>query len=222
LARVVPLPRTASGTEPRTRTEREDGTMKNTMTGTKMMTTKGTVNGVDVDALFETIENIRAMPNLAGFKFRLRNEWMGRGHNRSTIKNFYGAGQEQTDRAQTFVLDADEPPLLLGEDKGANPVEYLLHAVTACVTTSLVYHAAAKGIRIESIESRTEGDIDLRGFLGIDDSVPRGFQNIRMKFKIKADVPDEQLEELCRLGPTFSPVFDTVTRAVNVEVGLDR
>jgi len=196
--------------------------MKNTMTETKMMTARGTVNGIDVDALFETVENLRAMPSLAEFKFRLRNEWMGRGHNRSMVKNFYGAGQEQTDRAKTFVLEADEPPLLLGEDKGANPVEHLLHAVTSCVTTALVYHAAAKGIRIDSIESRTEGDIDLRGFLGIDDSVPRGFQNIRMKFKIKADVPDDQLEELCRLGPTYSPVFDTVTRAVNVEVALDK
>jgi uncharacterized OsmC-like protein len=180
------------------------------------------MNGVDVDALFETINAVRDMPSLADFRFRLQNKWMGCGHNRSTIKNFYGVGQEQTQRTEPFILDADEPPLLLGQDQGANPVEYLLHAVTACVTTALVYHAAAKGIKIEELESRTEGDIDLRGFLGIDDSVPRGFQNIRMKFKIKADVPEEQLEELCQLGPTYSPVYDTVTRAVNVEVGLDK
>jgi uncharacterized OsmC-like protein len=194
----------------------EDRKMKETMTAKQM------VNGVDVDALFETIGNLREMPNLADFRFRLTNEWMGCGHNRSMVKNFYGAGQEQTDRPKPFMLEADEPPMLLGQDKGANPVEHLLHAITSCVTTALVYHAAAKGIRIEALESRTEGDIDLRGFLGIDDSVPRGFQNIRMMFKIKADVPDEELEELCKLGPTYSPVFDTVTRAVNVEVGIDK
>ena len=183
---------------------------------------KTTINGVQVDKLFETINAIKQVPNLADFKFRLRNRWITGGHNRSTIKNFYGAGQEDSLRAEPFILDADEPPVLLGTDKAPNPVEYLLHALAACVTTSLVYHAAAKGINIEEVESRLEGDIDLHGFLGMDDSVPRGYKNIRIKFRIKADDPDEQLEELCRLGPTYSPVFDSITRAVNVEVGLDR
>jgi uncharacterized OsmC-like protein len=172
------------------------------------------VNGVDVGKLFETIEAIKQTPGLATFKFRLDNEWMTCGHNRSTIKNFYGAGREDASRTEPFVLDADEPPVLLGTDKGANPVEYLLHALAACVTTSMVYHA--------EVESRVEGDIDLRGFLGLDESIPRGYSDIRIKFKIKADVPDERLEELVRLGPTFSPVFDTVTRPVNVSVTLDK
>jgi uncharacterized OsmC-like protein len=178
------------------------------------------VNGVDVDRLVETVDNLRALPNLADFKFRLENRWIRCGHNRSRIKNPYGVGQEQPPREEPFVLDADEPPLLLGTDKGPNPVEYLLHALTACVTTALVYHAAAKGIKIEELEARVEGDIDLRGFLGIDDSIPRGYKNIRIEYKIKADVPDDELEELCQLGPTYSPVFDTVTRAVNVDVSL--
>lgn len=181
-----------------------------------------TVNGIHTGKLFETFDQLRAMPNLANFKFRLRNQWIGGGHNRSTVQNVYGVGEEQPARSEPFVLDADEPPLLLGTDQGPNPVEYLLKAVTACVTTALVYHAAAKGVKIESVESRTEGDIDLRGFLGIDDSIPRGYQNIRIHFKIKADVPDEELEELCKLGPTYSPVFDTVTRAVPVDVMLER
>lgn len=180
------------------------------------------VNGVDVGKLFETIDAIKQTPNLAVFKFRLNNEWIDGGHNRSTIKNFYGAGQEDATRQGPFVLEADEPPVLLGKDQAPNPVEYLLHALAACVTTSMVYHAAAKGIRIEEVESRVEGDIDLRGFLGLDENVPRGYKNIRMTFKIKADAPDEKLEEIVRLGPSFSPVFDTVTRAVNVEVGLDK
>jgi uncharacterized OsmC-like protein len=180
------------------------------------------VNGVNVGKLFETIDAIRQTPNLAVFKFRLNNEWIDGGLNRSTIKNFYGAGREDTARQEPFVLEADEPPVLLGKDRAPNPVEYLLHALAACVTTSMVYHAAAKGIRIEEVESRVEGDIDLHGFLGLDENVPRGYKNIRMKFKIKADAPEEKLEEIVRLGPTFSPVFDTVTRAVNVEVGLDK
>ena len=179
------------------------------------------LNGVDVSRLFETIAAIKETPHLADFKFRLRNRWINGGLNRSTIKNFYGAGVDNQ-RHEPFILEADEPPVLLGQDSAPNPVEYLLHALVACVTSSLVYHAAAKGIKLEEVESRVEGEIDLHGFLGLDDSVRRGYKNIAIKFRIKADVPDEQLEELCRLGPTYSPVFDSITRGVNVEVGLDR
>lgn len=180
------------------------------------------MNGVDVEKLWETVNAIGATPNLADFEFRLKNKWIIGGHNRSTIKNFYGAGQEDTTRQEAFVLDADEPLILLGTNKAPNPGEYLLHALAACVTSALVYHAAARGIKIEEVESRVEGDIDVRGFLGLDESVPKGFKDIRIRFKIKADVPDEELESLCQLGPTFSPVFDTITRAVNVDVGLDK
>ena len=112
--------------------------------------------------------------------------------------------------------------MLLGEDKGPNPVEYALTALAACVTTSLVYHAAAKGIKLNAVESRLEGDIDLRGFLGLSKDVPKGYKEIRIYFKIDADVPDEQLEELVQLGPTYSPVFDTITRAVPVSVQLEK
>jgi uncharacterized OsmC-like protein len=180
------------------------------------------LNGIDVSKLFETIEALRAKPGLADFRFRLRNRWIAGGHNRSTIQNSYGAGAEQEPRAEPFVLDADEPPVLLGQDQAANPVEHLLHALTSCVTTSIVYHAAAKGVRIQAIESRVEGSLDLRGFLGLDDQVPRGYRSIRMRFRIQADAAPEKLEEVLRLGPTFSPVFDTVTRGVPVEVTLDR
>lgn len=179
------------------------------------------LNGVEVDRLFQTIEAIKQTSQLADFRFRLQNKWIDGGLNRSTIKNFYGTNQEHQHK-EPFILDADEPAILLGEGTSPNPVEYLLHALTACVTSALVYHAAAKGIRLEEVESKVEGDIDLHGFLGLDDNVRRGYKNIKMKFRIKADVPDEQLEELCRLGPTFSPVFDSVTRGVPVEVSLEK
>ena len=179
-----------------------------------------TRNGVNVDELFNTIDAVKRSPVIAKFKFRARNEWFHGGHNRTTIKDFYGIEKDHKHEA-VFKLDADEPPLLLGTGQGPNPVEYLLTALAACVTTSLVYHAAAKGIEIKSVESRLEGDIDLRGFLGISKDVRKGFQGIRMYFKIDADVPEEQLEELVRLGPTYSPVFDSITGGVPVSVALD-
>jgi len=185
------------------------------------MSENKTVNGVDVDKLFETIDAVKNSPVIAKFKFRANNRWIKGGHNRTIIKNFYGT-QKDHSHANPFELDADEPPLLLGEDKGPNPVEYALTALAACVTTSIVYHAAAKGIKLNSVESRLEGDIDLRGFLGLSKDVPRGYKEIRMFFKIDADAPHEKLEEIVQLGPTYSPVFDTITRAVPVSVKLEK
>ena len=171
------------------------------------------VNGVDLQRLTETVEAVQAQPDLAQFKFNATNEWIDGGHNRSTIRNFYGVGQEVTSRKATFVFDADEPDVLLGKDNGANPVEYLLHALAACMTTSMVYHAAARGITIESVESYLEGDLDLRGFLGLDEDVRPGYESIRATFKVKADASAEQLEELFN----FSPVCNSVCQPVNVE-----
>jgi uncharacterized OsmC-like protein len=185
-------------------------------------TTMKSVNGVNVTALHETVAALKAMPAMAKFRFRANNRWLDGGHNQSRIKDFYGTSQEITDRKAPYVLNADEPPILLGEDRGANPVEFLLHALAACVTTAMVYHAAARGIEIEEMESTVEGDIDLRGFLGLDDNVRRGYQGIRMSFKIKADVSDEELEELYKLGPSFSPVYDSVTKGVPVTVTAER
>ena len=187
----------------------------------KNLEIKNVVNGVNVDELFGTIDAVKETPVVAKFRFRAQNEWMGGGHNRTTVKNFFGTQQEHEHKAP-FVLDADEPPVLLGKDLGPNPVEYALTALAACVTTAIVYHAAAKGIAIRSMESRLEGDIDLQGFLGIRDDVPRGYKEIRMYVKIDADAPPEKLEEIVRLGPTYSPVYDTITRPVPVKVQLDK
>jgi uncharacterized OsmC-like protein len=179
------------------------------------------VNGVAVDDLFKTVDAIKATPSMAKFKFRVRNQWVDAGENRSTADKFYGAGQE-LGRQQPFVLEADEHPVLLGKDTAANPVEHLLHALAACLTTSMVYHAAARGIQIEEVESSLEGDIDLHGFLELDKNVRNGYQGIRVNFKIKADVPDEQLQEICQLGPKHSPVFDSLANGVPVSVTAQR
>ena len=186
----------------------------------KKMETKSAVNGVNVDELFGTIDAVKKAPVIAKFKFRAENQWIDGGHNRTTLKNFYGTQQDH-EHKEPFVLDADEPPLLLGKDIGPNPVEYALTALAACVTTSIVYHAAAKGVTIRSMESRLEGDIDLQGFLGLKDDVPRGYKEIRMYVSIEADAPPEKLQEIVQLGPTYSPVFDTITRAVPVSVQLE-
>ena len=181
-------------------------------------TMSGVINGVDVERLGQTIQAVQKDPGVAKSQFRAINRWVSGGHNRSTIQGFYAAGQEDTSRTNPFVLDADEPPALLGEDKGANPVEFVLHALAACLTTSLVYHAAARGIRLESVESHLEGDLDLQGFLGLSDQVRRGYKEIRVKFKVKSDASSEQLKELTK----FSPVYDIVSNPVPVSIQIER
>ena len=181
-------------------------------------TMSGVINGVDVDRLGATIQAVQQNTTLATFRFRAKNRWIDGGHNRSTIQSFYGAGKEDTVRTQPFVLDADEPPVLLGKDQGANPVEYVLHALAACLTTSLVYHAAARGIHIESVESTLEGDLDLQGFLGLSDEVRRGYKEIRVHFTIETDAPVEQLKEFSK----FSPVHDIVSNPVPVSIQIDK
>ena len=180
-----------------------------------------TINGVAVDDLSTTIDAIKKTPAIAHFQFRVRNQWVDAAQNCSTMRTFYGAGGEQS-RIRSFVLEADEPLVLLGKDLAANPAEYLLHALAACLTTSMVYHAAARGIRIEEVESTLEGDVDLHGFLKLDQNVRTGLQGIRIKFKIKADVPDEELAEICKLGTDHSPVFDSLTNGVPISVSADR
>ena len=179
------------------------------------------INGVDVTSLMQTMDAVKADPTVAKFRFRLHNQWLEGGHNRSTMNEFYGAGQMQQ-RAKPFEMHVDEPIVLLGRDQAPNPAEYLLTALAACVTSSLVYHAAARGIAIEEVESEVEGDADVRGFLGLDENVRKGFQNIRITLAIHADVSDEQLQELASLGTGFSPVFDSVTNGVPVMVRTER
>lgn len=176
-----------------------------------------TVNGIHLETLQGTVQAIAQEPELGQCKFRARNTWLGGNHNCTTVTGFYGAKQEIAHK-QTYELHADEPPILAGNDTGANPVEHLLNALAACVTTSMVAHAAVQGIHIEELESELEGDIDLRGFLGLDQDVPKGFTDIRVRFRVKADT--DNMDRLKRLTG-YSPVFNTLTQGTNVDIQVE-
>jgi uncharacterized OsmC-like protein len=184
---------------------------------TQVETNDFTVNGIRMETLQETVHAIEQEPDLGQCKFRAHNTWQGGTQNCTTITGFYGARQEIAHKQQ-FELLADEPPILAGHDEGANPVEHLLNALAACVTTSMVAHAAVRGICIEELESELEGDLDLRGFLGLSNDVPKGFTNIRVNFKVKADV--DNMERLKRLT-AYSPVLNTITQGAKVDVRVE-
>jgi uncharacterized OsmC-like protein len=169
------------------------------------MKTTSKVNGLDTEKMFETIEAIKSDPTLAKFEFRASNKWIQG-----------GAGREDDSRKEPFVFTNGEPPVLLGNNEGGNPVEFLLHALAGCVTTTLVLHAAARGIRIERISTELKGNIDLQGLLDLDPSVAPGYESIRIDMDIKADCPDEDLEMLIDFAHGHSPVCQTVCRPIPV------
>jgi len=174
------------------------------------MRTTNVVNGVDVDRLYGTIDAVTATPALARFQFRGRNHWFDGAYSRTTIRDFYGAGQEDTTRAEPFTVDTDEPPALLGENRAPTTVEYVLHALVACLTGTIAYHAAARGISLDGLETTIQGDLDLHGFLGLDSNVRPGYEQISVTIKATGDFDDSQLASLTR----YSPVCDIVSNPV--------
>ncbi len=177
-----------------------------------------TLNGLDLQQMSETVAALKDNPSLAHFEFRARNHWVNGGENHSTIQGFYGAGKEDESRSEPFEFTNGEPPVLLGGNEGANPVEFLLHALAGCVTTTTVLHAAARGIRIKSLSTELDGNIDVQGLLDLNDQVPVGYEQVRIRMHIEADCSDEELDDLLAFARNHSPVCNTVCRPVPVIV----
>jgi uncharacterized OsmC-like protein len=178
-------------------------------------------NGVDTPTLFATLDAVKGNPELAKFQFRATNRWVSGTHNRSTIRDFFGAGQEDTSRTADFTYDADHPAVLVGNGNGPTPVEFVLHALAACLTSGLANIAAARGITLHSVESTVQGDIDLLGILGLSDQVRNGYQGIRVSFKISGDAPEAVLQGLIEQSRRRSAVYDVVTNGVPVEIAVE-
>ena len=175
-------------------------------------------NGLNMDALVGTVAAIKEDPALGNFEFRATNQWINGGENRSRIKEFYGAGAQDESRTAAFEFTNGEPPVLLGANEGANPVEFLLHALAGCVTTTTVLHAAARGMQIERLSTELVGTIDVQGLLGLDDNVPVGYKQIQINMDIKADCTEEELDELVAFAKDHSPVCNTICKPVPVTV----
>jgi uncharacterized OsmC-like protein len=181
---------------------------------------ESTRNGVDTATLFATLDAVKAAPEAARFQFRAHNEWLSGTHNRSTIRDYYGVGEERA-HDHTFTFDADHPAVLVGRDNGPTPVEFVLHALAACLTAGLANIAAARGIRLREVRSTVTGDIDLNVILGLDATVRNGYQQVTVRFTITGDAPAEKLRELVEQSRNRSAVFDVITNGVPVNVEVE-
>ncbi len=176
-------------------------------------------NGVDTATLFATLDAVKGDPEIAKFRFRATNTWVSGTHNRSTMHGFYGAKQEMAHR-EPFTFDADHPPVLVGSDQGPTPVEYVLHALAACLTAGIANIAAVRGVNLTEVSSTVEGDIDLLGILGLSDEVRNGYQGIQVSFTLRGDDPDK-LRQVVEQSRRRSALFDIVTNGVPVSIDVD-
>jgi uncharacterized OsmC-like protein len=178
------------------------------------------LNGVDTPNLFATINAVAANPPLAQFRFRARNQWVSGTHSRGTIETFFGAGAEHA-HARVFTMEADHPAVLVGGDAAPLPVEYLLYGLAACIISGIANVAAARGVTLTEVTANVEGDIDLRGILGLSADVRNGYEKIRAKFKVKGDAPPEVLRRIVEQSRARSAVFDVLTNGVPVDIDVD-
>jgi uncharacterized OsmC-like protein len=183
-------------------------------------TTRPARNGVDVPTLFATLDAVKGAPELADFRFRASNSWQCGTHSRTTIQGFYGAGQEDTSRTEAFSYDADHPAVLVGGGNAPTPVEFLLHAIAACLTAGVVTVAAARGVTLHRVESTVEGDIDLLGVLGLSGEVRNGYRQIRVSFAVQGDASADQLTALVEQSRRRSAVYDVLTSGTDVVIDV--
>jgi uncharacterized OsmC-like protein len=177
-------------------------------------------NGVDTAALFATLDAVKQAPEAARFQFRAHNQWVSGTHNRGTIVDFFGVGEERT-HERTFVFDADHPAVLVGQDQGPTPVEFVLHALAACLTAGLANIAAARRVKLTEVRSTVTGDIDLNGILGLNPQVRNGYQQLTVRFTIKGDAPADTLRELLEQSQARSAVYDILTNQVPITIQVD-
>lgn len=214
-ARILqPQPEAELHTAPTRWVPRERETWEETMPQQRVL------NGVDVEKLKGAMDTMRSDPEAAKLRHRAHNKWVDGAHARTVITGFSLGGQEHS-RARAFALDSDEPAPLLGEDHGPSATEALLYALASCLNTTFIYHASARGVKVDELEIDLEGELDLRGLLDLSDQVRNGYQQIRATFRVRADAPREQIEELVEMAQKHSPVFDMVTHATPVSAALE-
>jgi uncharacterized OsmC-like protein len=178
------------------------------------METAGRVNGIDVPALQQVMQEIERDPRAGLVEFRVRSHWRGQTRSETVVDGYTMGGRHI---ARRFAVLADEPHELLGENTAPNPQELLMTALNACITVGYVVGAATRGITLETLQIETHGTLDLRGFLGIDGAVPPGYETLHYTVRIKGDGTTEQFREIHDTVVRTSPNYFNVSRPVRID-----
>jgi len=171
------------------------------------------VNGIDTDAVHTLIDEVDSDPAKGMTHWRVASAWQGGTHSCAQVDGFVMGGANVQRR---FSIDMDEPFEIGGANAYANPQEYLLAAMNACMIVGYTALCALQGIALEKLEITTEGDIDLRGFFGLDPAVPAGYRELKSQVVIKGDGSEEQFQKIHQMVLATSPNFFNITRAIRV------
>jgi uncharacterized OsmC-like protein len=177
-------------------------------------------NGVNVQFLLTARETLAAQPEAADFKWRVTNTWVKGTHSQTSVDGFFGLGQEQT-HLQEFVFDGDHPEVFSSEDQGPTPVELLLVSLASCLTAGVAAVAQNREIQLRSVTATLEGDMDIRGILGVDPEVRNGFNHIKVTYHVDADASLDDIKALVAQSQKRSAVYDIVTNPTRVTVEVD-
>jgi uncharacterized OsmC-like protein len=177
-------------------------------------------NGVNVGALLDAREALSQAPEAAQFTWRATCEWVNGTHSRSTVKGFFGLGEEQNHRT-TFTFDADHPEIFASEDHGATPVELVLAGLASCLTAGVASVAQNRDIQLRSVKATLEGGMDIQGILGIDSDVRNGFDGIKVTYDIDADATPDEIRAVVAQSQKRSAVYDVITNPTNVTVEVN-
>jgi uncharacterized OsmC-like protein len=174
-------------------------------------------NGVDVAALLGAREALTEAPEAAKFMWRATSEWKHGTHSSSTVDGFFGLGEEQHHRTR-YSFDLDHPEIFASEDNGAAPVEYVLVGLAGCLTAGIAAVAQNREIQLRSVTATIEGDMDVRGILGMDSDVRNGFSGIKVTYDIDADATADEIKALVAQSQKRSAVYDVITNPTDVRV----
>ena len=176
------------------------------------------VNGIDTEQVINLVTKVAENEPYGKFKFRANNQWITGSRSRTSIQGFFAGGKENTDRAKALTLDADQPTFLAGKNTAPNAVEHYLHSLTSCLNTTLVYHASVQGIELDDIKVSAEGDMNVRGYFGISDTINKGYERIRVNMQVKSPADIDTLTALAM----HSPVYEMVSRGVPVDFHMTK
>jgi uncharacterized OsmC-like protein len=177
-------------------------------------------NGVNVEALLGAREALGGAPEAAQFTWRASCEWLNGTHSNTSIDGFFGLGGEQNHRTQ-YSYDVDHPEIFASEDNGPTPVEYILVGLAGCLTAGIAAVAQNRNIQLHSVKSTIEGDMDVRGILGMDSDIRNGFSNIKVKYQIDADASEDDIKALVAQSQKRSAVYDIITNPTDIEVEVN-
>lgn len=177
-------------------------------------------NGVNVQALLDAREALSEAPEAAQFTWRATCTWINGTHSRSSIKSFFGLGEEQSHKTE-FTFDADHPEVFASEDHGAAPVELVLAGLGSCLTAGVASVAQNWGIQLRSVKATLEGGMDIQGILGVDRDVRNGFDGIKVTYDIDADATPDEIRAVVAQSQKRSAVYDVITNPTNVTVEVN-